>query len=216
MATKYFFLDESGNLDFSPSGTRFYVLTCLSTDYIDELNQPLYALKHDLLNQGYDIEYFHATEDKQNVRNKVFSVLSSVGNYYVDSLIIEKPKTYPSLQKVETFYPRMYQYLLRYVFKRANHNIDHYVIITDEIPVEKKREAVNKGLKTTVKTILGKRRFSVLHHASKSHFYLQITDYCSWAIYRKWQHNDLRSYRHIEKKVLSEFDIFGSGTKLYY
>lgn len=216
MPARYFFLDESGNMDFSPNGTRFYIFTCLSTGSIEELHGPLYELKHDLLKQGYDVEYFHATEDKQDVRNGVFSVLSSVGSYRIDSLIIEKPKLYPSLREVESFYPRMYQYLLRYVFERVSSDVDHYVIITDQIPVEKKRKAVNKGLKTTVKAILGNKKFSVFHHASKSHFYLQATDYCSWAIYRKWTDKDIRSYQYINGKIISEFDIFRSGRTLYY
>src|SRR3990167_6726407 len=129
MSIRYFFLDESGNLDFSPAGTKFYVFTCISTDNVNELIWPLYDIKHDLIRNGHDIEYFHASEDKQVVRDKVFAALSSAKDYAIDSLIVEKAKTHPSLRDIESFYPKMYQYLLKYIFKRAvRKNITHYAI----------------------------------------------------------------------------------------
>lgn len=217
MSIRYFFLDEAGNLDFSPKGTKFYVFTCISTDNVSELMWPLHDMKHELIKNGHDIEYFHASEDRQSVRDKVFAVLNSAKGYAIDSLIVEKAKTHPSLQDIKSFYPRMYQYLLKYIFKRAvRQNITQYVIFTDAIPVEKNREAIEKGMKTSVKSIAGNNTFSVYHHASKSHFYLQVADYCCWAIYKKWNLGDKRSYVHIEDKVQSEFNIFAVGRDLYY
>jgi hypothetical protein len=58
--------------------------------------------------------------------------------------------------------------------------------------------------------------YSVLHHDSKSNFGLQIADYLTWAVYRKWDRNDSRSYDLIRKFVQSEFDIFRTGTTYYY
>jgi hypothetical protein len=58
--------------------------------------------------------------------------------------------------------------------------------------------------------------YSVLHHDSKSNFGLQIADSLTWAVYRKWDRNDTRSYDLIRKFVRSEFDIFRTGTAFYY
>lgn len=45
---------------------------------------------------------------------------------------------------------------------------------------------------------------------------LQIADYCSWAIQRKWERNDDRSYALVQDKIYSEFDVFSGGTTQYY
>ena len=45
---------------------------------------------------------------------------------------------------------------------------------------------------------------------------LQVADYCSWAIQRKWERSDTRSYELIQDKVVMENDLFNVGTALYY
>jgi len=45
---------------------------------------------------------------------------------------------------------------------------------------------------------------------------LQIADYCAWAIQRKWERQDLRSYDLIRAKIRSEYDLWAKGTDYYY
>ena len=56
------------------------------------------------------------------------------------------------------------------------------------------REAVGKGVKVALAAMLPATVdcTRVLHHASKSNMDLQIADYCTWAIYRKWNSQDAR------------------------
>jgi hypothetical protein len=43
---------------------------------------------------------------------------------------------------------------------------------------------------------------------------LQVADYCCWAVHRKWERNDKRSYELISDRIDSEFALFGnSGEK---
>ena len=136
----------------------------------------------------------------------------------VDALVVEKRKTGRALQPVEAFYPRMLGYLLRHILEKHDLKLFHEVIVfTDSLPVQKKRDAVEKAIKTTLASLLPPTaRYRLLHHDSKSNFDLQIADYCTWAIYRKWNSGDVRSYQHIQPAVRSEFDIFRTGTRLYY
>jgi hypothetical protein len=81
MKTLYLFIDESGNFDFSPSGTKFFVLSVLSTLNPFNIGMPLLKLRYDLLPNyacGPNIAedgYFHASEDTQEVRNNVFPII---------------------------------------------------------------------------------------------------------------------------------------------
>jgi hypothetical protein len=45
---------------------------------------------------------------------------------------------------------------------------------------------------------------------------LQVVDYCAWAIQRKWEHGDVRSYNLISKRITYEFDLWKHGTTHYY
>ena len=55
-------------------------------------------------------------------------------------------------------------------------------------------------------------RYHVLHHASKSNLDLQIADYCTWAVYRKWNRQDARSFQRIKAAVRREWDVLQAGT----
>lgn len=211
----YIFLDESGNFDFSRNGTRYIVFTALTTTNPILFSAKMNVLKNKLLANGIDKEYFHASEDKQFIRDKVFDILQEISGYEIDSVIVEKAKTNPSLREPKIFYLRICEYLLKYVFRR--YKTEKIIILTDRIPVAKKRGAVEKGLKSTIRHYFGKgREFHIYHHHSKSHCSLQAADYCGWAIYKKWTDEELRPYNKIHNKIESEFDIFEKGTTFYY
>jgi hypothetical protein len=75
--TKYLFIDESGNFDFSKKGTRYFILTAILAEDTYGLQHDLLELKLKLADQfEHYLEYFHATEDKQFVRDKVFKIIS--------------------------------------------------------------------------------------------------------------------------------------------
>ena len=215
----YLFLDEGGNLDFSKNGTKYFVLSSLAKERPFYAGKELVELKYDLVELGTNLEYFHAAEDRQAVRNAVFAIIAKyLEGVRVDSLIVEKRKTGPALQPVEYFYPRMLGYLLRYVLGKITlSDFQEVIVFTDRVPVNKHREAVEKAVKVTLAEALpAGTRFRVYHHDSKSNLDLQIADYCNWAIYRKWNSGDDRSYNVIGPVVRSEFEIFKTGAQFYY
>jgi hypothetical protein len=215
----YIFLDEAGNLDFSANGTRYFLLGGLTKERPFNAYKELTELKYDLVELGTELEYFHASENAQPVRNRVFDIIQrNLAGVRVDALVVEKRKTGPALQRVEAFYPRMIGYLLKYILGKQDLSLFKEVLVfTDAIPLRSKRAAIEKIIKTTLASELpSTARYRLLHHESKSNLDLQIADYCTWALYRKWNGGDLRSYQHIQAAVTSESDIFRSGTTHYY
>lgn len=215
----YIFIDEAGNFDFSNNGTSFFMLGCITKERPFYAGHQLNELKYDLVEKGIDIEYFHAAEDQQTTRNEVFKIIcNNLTGVRFDSVIIEKRKTGPTLQAPEKFYPRMLGYLLLFVL--SQHQLADYkeiIVFTDRIPVEKKRKAIEKVIKETLAKMLpSTARYRIYHHDSKSNFDLQIADYFNWAVYRKWDRNDLRSYDLVKSVIKSEFDIFRTGITYYY
>ncbi len=215
----YVFLDESGNLDFSPGGTRYFVLTSVSMKRPFHMSSALESYKYDCIERGLEEERFHCAEDNGSVRHQVFDIIGSgLQGVEIHSLIVEKSKTGPALRSDNRFYPEMLGYLLRYVLNGSFHRqARETVVITDTIPLNRQRRAIEKAVKTTLGSMLPSgARYRIFHHDSRSHYGLQIADYCCWAIYRKWARGDDRHYATIANAVLSEFDIFRTGTTLYY
>lgn len=206
-------------MDFSPTGTKYFTLTSLAKERPFQAFQDIINLRYDLIESGKEIEYFHATEDRQAVRDQIFDIVKKrLKSARVDSLIVEKRKTGPALQKAEDFYPEMLGHLLQYVIN--GHDLKKYkkvIVFTDTIPVQRKRKAIEKTIKKTLSQKLPVGvTYLIYHHSSKSNVYLQIADYCNWAIFRKWEIKDDRSYKIIQSIIQSEFDIFRMGTKYYY
>ena len=142
--TLYVFIDESGNFDFTPKGTKYFVLTGFTTfDPITHREQ-LIKLRYQLLREGYDHEYFHASEDKQFIRDEVFRLLGSLdASFEVHAVWAQKNKTHSSLYK-ETYlkggrvitrvtgirlYEKLCSCLLKYLFSGKSGHVDRIVVV---------------------------------------------------------------------------------------
>jgi hypothetical protein len=207
----YIFIDESGNFDFTVKGTKYFVFSCITKERPFMISESLDELKFDLIENGLNIEYFHATEDKKYVRNKVYDIICRSKNQFeINSLIVEKRKTHPKLQDPIKFYPQMLGYLLNYVLNKIYITaFKEILVITDSVPNSRHGKALEKTIAQTVGSMLkGKTNYRIMHHSSKSCFSLQITDYCNYAIYRKWERNDFCYYDLLKSKVKSEINIF--------
>ena len=102
MARVHLFADEAGNFDFSrkAGASRFFILTTVAfPEGHDALATSLRALRFELAWEGIDFRReFHATDDTQAVRNRVFEVLAA-HDFRVDATILEKPKARPALRR---------------------------------------------------------------------------------------------------------------------
>jgi hypothetical protein len=215
----YVFLDEGGNLDFSQSGTRFFTISSVTRTRPFGGHARLAELKYELIESGTDIEYFHASEDRQVVRDKVFAVIrDELDSLRIDSLVVEKRKAPPDVRQEERFYPHMVGLLLRHVLSRLpDASYSEVVVLTDALPVERRRRAMEKAVKETLAMRLPRDiRYRVLHHASKSNLELQVADYCNWAVFRKWERGDRRPYSIVGPAVQSEADVYQDETTVYY
>lgn len=176
------------------------------------------AYKYDCVESGLDIEYFHCANDSVTIRNRVFDTIADhLDGMCIDSLVVEKRKTAPPVREDRRFYPAMLVRLLQDVLpQELEAGADEFIVITDTIPVNKKRRAVEKGIQLALAELLPKgMKYRILHHESRSHYGLQIADYGCWAIFRKWQKDDTSYYDRIERAVRSEVDIFQNRSEHY-
>lgn len=213
--TTYVFIDESGNLDFGATGTRYFVLTSVSMQRPFPVYEALDDYRYECLERGLDCDRFHCSEDSPTVRQAVFHrIARELDRMRIDSVIVEKSKTDPDLRSDLSFYPAVLRGLLSNVlFREVDRGAESFVIITDTLPVKKRRRALAKGVQIALAQILpADAGYRILHHASGTHYGLQIADYCSWAMFRKWQRNETAYYDRLKDAIRSETEMFGAST----
>lgn len=237
--TLYIFIDESGDFNFSSSGSKYFFLTATSTLTPENNRDKLRSLKYELLKSGTDLEYFHATEDKQATRDKVFDIIKSFDDIEIDCIVAEKRKANRSLYQTitldssgkgtfklkktsveEVFYQQVCHTLLKYLltrYSRGKHgpSINKIVVTLDQALTNNKRGFVIKKIKAFVKETFDVVPY-VYFHSMKADVNCQISDYCSWAIAVKWNRGETRPYDLIKTNIKNEFDIFRKGVTEFY
>lgn len=213
MGCAYIFLDEAGNFDFSAKGTRYFALTSVGLHRPFPLFKALDDYRHDCLENGADMEYFHCYDDSWAVRNAVFDLIATgLDRMRIDCLIVEKSRIAPAGQDVTHFYPAMLGHLLNRIVPMELNvaGTEAMIVITDAIPVKKKWRAVEKAIQSAL-AASHPVRYRILHHQSRSHYGLQIADYCCWALFRKWQKGESLWYDRIKPAVRNEFKIVANS-----
>ena len=216
----YVFIDESGNRDFSPTGTKYWVATSLLMTDATQALVRLYDLKHHIIDSGGDIEKFHASEDRQAVRDMVFPLIAGLQNVRVDSVIVEKRKAAPSIRPLGRFYPMMIENLLEYPFGPRGIDVSRFskvfIFIDRASARATEREALKKAIRVYLARHLRGIPYVICMHDSASHHCLQIVDYMCWAIYVKWERGEMRPYQAVRHLIQSEFPIFRHGFEDWY
>lgn len=215
----YIFLDESGNLDFNSSGSRYFVMTSISLVRPFPWTARLDDLKYNCVEHGYDLEGFHCAHNDWSIRRDVFDIIASdLGKIAIDYLVVDKPKTSPEYQDANRFYAFMLEYHLAGVVESSPcAEADKVQVVTDTIPVRRTRKLAERKIRRSfVAKAPPGRHFSILHHDSRSHYGLQVADYCSWALYRKLQRGDSTYFDRIEPAVRTRLDIYRSVPSRFY
>jgi hypothetical protein len=228
----YIFIDESGNFDFSTTGTHYFVLTAVTTLKPFANRNSLREYRYEQLQQGFDQELFHATEDAQVVRDKVYDLIeNNFTDITVDSIVAEKCKAHPSLYTVtkvdnkrqmkqeilpDEFYRLNCQTLLRYITNRYQRKqLGGIVIVLASIFTNQRSKIILKTLKSYLKQFCSVP-FQIYFHQSQSDINSQIADYCGWAVYVQYERGESRPLTKISDKLKSKFEIFQRGTTKWY
>jgi hypothetical protein len=231
--TLFVFLDESGNFDFSPNGSKFWSLTALCTLDPVEDRHKLTELLYELAAAGGGQECFHATEDFQSVRDEVFTRINQLPpNFEIHSVIADKRKANPVIYEEHVsrggkkhrvtsgdgMYERVARTLLKYIFNRPKYKYKHakrIVVVLSSLFDKSRHKALTSVLNTYLKGHTG-MAFFIYFHATKADMNCQIADYCCWAISIKYERGETRSYDLIKHHIKSEFEIFKLGDTTYY
>ena len=134
-------------------------------------------------------------------------------------MLVQKNKVNPEIRVPLKFYPKFASMILRFVFRgRILPNTSSVVIFTDRIPIQQRRRAVEVALKRACRADLPDgMRFDIYHHPKESNNWIQVADYCSWSVFRKWENRDDRAYWQLHPRLVAqELDVLARGVTRYY
>lgn len=223
MPNAYVFADEAGCFTFKrrPEGRKdgpsdFFILTTVTA--------PEWGISDDLLKIRRELalagdperDKLHATKDLQEVRNSVFAVIAKQP-FRIDATILKKSKAQPQTRTTEDrFYKTAWYYHFKHFGPKVAANADKMLITAAALGTKRTRAAFKESVNDTVQQVLHRDKWEVAFHESCKDPLLWVADYCCWAIQKKWEQNDFRSYDLIKDKIKTEYDLFAPGQVEYY
>lgn len=185
----YLYLDEFGNFDFSEKGTDHFIMTCVAVKRPFSAAHALLDLRYDFLEEGLCIERFHACEDVDGVKSAVYDRITSNRNGMRTYIVCLDKELMPEETKnAKDIYALSFALIMDEVkAKECTGNTKLAVVVTDRLPKEAERKAVDKPIKAYMKREFQNAGipYSLMHHSSSCDPNLQIADYMCWAVQRR-------------------------------
>jgi len=212
----YIFIDESGNFDFTSKGTSHFVLGGVATLNPTASAKDLNFLKYRLLRDGHDVLEFHASEDRQAIRNEVFPVLNSMNEIKAHVIFGNKHYLATSLQNPGGIYSLYGKAMVKYFIQvYSAHVLTSITVVFDQTLTKKRRGQFEGVIKPELKNL--NIPFNLYFHPMSTEVNGQVADYISWSKYVELERNELRPWRALSTKLQpTEFNIFRNGYQKYY
>ena len=211
-------VDETGNFDFSRSrgATKYLILCSIKSDSFDFVDK-LLALRRELALAGIHLEHgFHASQNPQAVRDRVFGVIAGLG-VRADATIFEKSKAQGHLRTPVRLYKMAWYLHFGWLAPRVVSHDDRLLALAASLKTKAQKGAFLQAVQDVVNQAAPCREYRVAFWDAASEPCLWVADYVAWAVQRKWEAGDSRSYDLVSHLFpRPPFDIWQRGTKHYY
>lgn len=176
----------------------------------------LNSLKYDLLAEGYDVSSFHASEDRQFIRDRVFPVIDGLRNIRAHVIYGDKHFAAPSLYSAEDLYSLFGKAIMKFALMAYDNDRYHQVVVLfDQALSNKKQGSFMAAVKPELKRL--RKPFRIYFHQMKTDANGQIADYICWAKYVELERNESRPWQAIQRTLQpTSFNIFRYGHTRYY
>jgi len=209
----YIFLDESGDLGFNfekKKTSKIFVITLLFTDNKRPIEK-IVKKTHSELRKKYKRKFgaLHAVREKPITRQRLLKRLDEK-DCVIMTIYLNKKRVYTKLQEEKAV---LYNYVANILLDR--------IYTKKIIPIEKTIELIaskretNKFLNENFKNYLDsqvknrhKTRIKINIKTPSDEKSLQVVDFVSWAIFRKYEYGDDSYYNLIKNKVVEENSLY--------
>ena len=218
MSRSYIFSDEAGCFTFEKDGraSRYFVVCTVQLPDCS-IGDGLLRLRRDMIWRNLPVkEIFHATEDRQEVRDEVYAYIAK-HDFRIDVTLLDKPKAQPQTRQTDDrFYKTAWYFHFKHVGPALLAGHTEAQITAAAIGTKKGQAVFTSAVNDVLQQVVQRQQWKTFFPRSVSEPCLQVADYCAWAIQRKWERGDTRSYDIIRDKIATEYDLWRVGTRTYY
>ncbi len=206
----YIFLDESGDLGFKPTSSKWFIFTIVLASHHKKIEKVIKNIRKSL-KKKYKIKELHAYHADPLTRHRMLKNLAELEDLKVLCVILNKKKVYTDLQNQKNY---LYNYTANILLDRLHNK---KLIKTDEpinLYIDKKdtNKFIRNNFQKYLEDNLLKRgnsgKIEIKIKASHTEKCLQAVDFVSWAIFRKYEKNDYEYYNDIKDKIIEENLLF--------
>jgi len=208
----YIFMDESWclwqNLENKWTSRYFLVtfLFCENKNLIEKIPKKVFKLfsKKQIKIRKWWV--LHCNKEDKKTKVKLLNLVSdNKDNIKVFSIILDKNDFYLSLKKEKiAIYNIIVNKLLSRIYTKKIINIKNINFYASKRETNK---FLNKEFKNFLELEIKKNHWKNINVIIKSHYEdksLQVVDFISWAIFRKYEFNDDNYYNIIKKNIVEE------------
>jgi hypothetical protein len=206
----YIFLDESGDLGFKETSSKWFLFTIVLTNDHRKIEKVIKKIRKGLKKKYKKVNELHAYHSQPAVRKKMLSMLSEIADLKILCIVLNKEKVYGDLRNQKNV---LYNYTANILLDRLHNkkiiNIDEpiYLYIDQKDTNRNIRENFENYLKDNfVKR--GNSMVNIKIKPSHTEKCLQAVDFLSWAIFRKYEKNDYEYYDLIKDSIIEENRLF--------
>lgn len=198
----YLFLDESGDLGFSfdRGSSKYFVITILASREKRQLEKLAKDIHASFRGKGKRLNSLHAYRDNASVRRRL---LRRVGlmDVRVFCLIVEK-RLLPHAMHDDSV--RIYRDAIKDILALVS-VVDEYTC--EPIILYASERETNKRHRFLLEAAIAMTGVGVvlLLERPEKEKALQVVDYVSWAVFRRYEYGDDEYYRLIEFRIVGKF-----------
>lgn len=202
-------LDESGDLGFSKGSSKFFTITIIFINNKRRLEKIAKSVHKGLRKKHKRVGVLHAYNEQPVTRQRLLKQFNDT-DCHVLAIILNKQKVYTQLKDEKAvLYNYVTNILLDRLITKKLIPIDKEVILiasqreTNRFLNENFKNYLSKQIKTNHKIDL--KVELATPHKEKS---LQVADFVSWALYRKYETTDDSYYNLFKSKIIEEAPLF--------
>ncbi|HIG94288.1 MAG: hypothetical protein QT05_C0049G0016 [archaeon GW2011_AR13] len=205
---KYIFLDESGELGFKSTSSKYFVIALLSCD-----EEEVYSLRRIMKKVRQKIikkKMKKYPELKGN--NSTDKIRAEILKRFVETnsevfvIILEKSKVYEYLKNKKD---KLYNYISNLILNECSLDNNHVCLIVDKSKTNRSlREDFDNYIRSSLVQNNSNCKIDIRHEDSQKEGCLQVLDFISWAIFRNYEFKDSNFMNTIKDKIVIKKEVF--------
>ncbi len=205
---KYILLDESGELGFKESSSKYFIITLLSCDEgeIYSLRRIIKRVREKIVKKKIKKQpEIKGNNSSDGVRIEVLQRFVKT-NCEIFVIILDKSKVYEYLKGKKS---KLYNYISNLILNECSFDNLSVCLIVDK---SKSNRSLRDDFDNYIRKKLNDKNhlnnLIIKHENSMNDACLQVLDFISWAIFRNYEHKDSSFMDLIKDKIVIRKEIF--------